>query len=113
MTTRSTSGESPRIVQSAQPDHKTGMGENRCVSETRASNDHRIAGAAPDPGASPDPQTGQPLNQYDGRLAQCGAGAKGGGEGLSAGARLDYQDAAQSERDRNSLITILTTSRPH
>jgi len=104
MTARSTPGKSPGNVQSAQLDHKTGTSENRCVSRARASNDRRIASAALNPGASPDPRSGQPPNEYARRLAQCADSAKGGGEGPSASERSEYQDAAQSERDRDSLV---------
>ena len=88
--------------------------ETQCVNEAKASSDHETANISAGPGASTDLQAQQLANERVQRLNECRSKADREREELSARERSHYQTAAQEERDRNSLIMILTTtSRPH
>jgi hypothetical protein len=45
-------------------------------------------------------------------IRECQASAKRQRDALSSRLRAEYEDRAQQERDHNSLITILTATRP-
>ena len=66
--------------------------------------------------ARPDALAGQVARQADTdedhEIAQCKDAARSDQDELAARLRSEYQDEAQQQRDRASLIMILTTSRP-
>lgn len=106
-------GPDPRIAYFERANQKINESENRCISESMMSNEDQIASISAGPGASLDLQTQQRVSERDQGLNECRANAERERERLSARERSDYQDAAQDERDRNSLMMILTTSRLH
>jgi hypothetical protein len=106
-------GPDPRIVRFEQEIRKIDEGENRCVSEAVKSSDRQIASIGASSSASADQQTQKLAAQRDRRLLECRADADREREELTARERADYQDRAQEERDRSSLMMILTTSRLH
>jgi hypothetical protein len=53
------------------------------------------------------------MNERDRDLSECRARADGQNAEISARERDEYALQAQQERDRASLMEILTTSRPH
>jgi hypothetical protein len=87
--------------------------EKHCLSATVTSNDRAVPRAATPQGASTVPKTQELLAERDRRVLACGANADRERKELSASETAAYQDRAQEERDRNSLILMLTTTRPH
>jgi len=106
-------GPDPRIAYIERANQEINESENRCIGEVMTSNEHQVASTAASPGAFLDLQTQQSVGERDRRLNECRANAERERERLSARDRSNYQDAAHDERDRNSLMMILTTSRPH
>jgi hypothetical protein len=49
----------------------------------------------------------------DRKLSECRTAAARDRDKLSTQARADYSDRAEQERDQESLMMILTTSKPH
>ena len=76
-----------------------------------ALNDDPIAQA--DLGVSTSPKTQELLAERDHRALACGANADRERQDLSARETAAYQERAQEERDRESLILMLTTTRLH
>lgn len=87
--------------------------ESQCINEAVTSTDHETANITEGPGASNDLRVQQAASERDQRLNDCRAKADREREELSARERAEYQKGAQEERDRNSLMMILTASRPH
>jgi hypothetical protein len=106
-------GPDARISQFEHQSQKIDESENRCITETVSSSKHQIASMAASSGAFADQQTQKLGAERDRRLLECRANADREREELSERERAVYQDRAQEEHDRNSLMMILTTSRPH
>jgi hypothetical protein len=93
-----------------QESRKIAQRENRCIGGTVTPRDSGIANVATTPGATADAQTN--AGERDRRLLECRAKADHERAELSARERADYQEHAQGQHDRNSLMMILITSRP-
>ena len=112
-TTAGTPRPNPRIAHFEQENRKITESENQCIGGTVTADNHGIADAATTPGASADLQAKKSAGERDRRLFECKAKADRERAELSARERADYQGRALEERDRNSLMMILTTSPLH
>jgi hypothetical protein len=106
-------GPDPRIARLEQDIQKIDESENRCISEAVTSSDRQIESTGAGTGAFADHQTQKLADDRDGRVFECRVKAEREREDLTARERADYETHVQEEHDRNSLMTILTTSRPH
>jgi hypothetical protein len=111
-TTAMTPRPDRRVAHLEQENQKIDESEHRCISEAMRSSDRQIASLAASRSASFDQQMQRLTSTRERSVFECRANADREREELSARERAIYQDRAQQERDRNSLITILTTSRP-
>ena len=66
----------------------------------------------PDPNADTGARTQTVANDRQRELSNCKANADREEDQLSARERAEYQSQAKDERERNSLMMILTTSLP-
>jgi hypothetical protein len=103
----------PRIGYFERENQTINESENRCISETLVSSNHQIASIASSPDAFVGQQTQKLAAMRDRRLSEGRANAERERKDLSVRERAYYQDDAQEERDRNSLMMILTTSTLH
>jgi hypothetical protein len=111
-TTARTPGQNPRIAEFEQQSQEIDENENRCISEAATTIDRQIASLAAGTGTSDNPQTQKLAVERDRKMFECRAKADREREELSAQVRADYQARAQEQRDLESLMMILTTSRP-
>jgi len=85
--------------------------EQQCIKEAVShSNEHAARVAKPD--ALAGQLARQADTDEDHEIAQCKDAARRDQDELAARLRAEYQDEAQQQRDRASLMMILTTSRP-
>jgi hypothetical protein len=101
-----------KVAYFGRENQKISESESRCISAAMTSSDADKASIVTNPGTYTG-QTMQRAGERDRRPDDCRANAEREREVLSARERTGYQDAAQDERDFNSLIMILTASRPH
>jgi hypothetical protein len=106
-------GPDPRIAHFEEENQTINESENRCISETLASGNGQMASIAASPDAFVGQQTHKLAAKHDRRLSECRANADRERKDLSVRERAYYQDGAQEERDRNSLMMIFTTSTLH
>jgi hypothetical protein len=111
-TTDKAPGLDPGIAHFEQESRKIDERENQCISGAATPGNHKIADAATTAGASADLQAKRFADERERRLFECRAKADRERAELSARERADYQERALEERDRNSLMMILTTSTP-
>jgi hypothetical protein len=112
-TTDKTPGLDPGIAHFEQESRKIDERENQCIGGAVTPGNHEIADVATTPGASADLQAKKSAGERERRLFECRAKANRERAELSARERADYQERALEERDRNSLMMILTTSTHH
>ena len=103
----------PSAVRFEQESRKIDEREKQCLSAMVTSNDRQIPEGATALRASTTPKTQELLAERDRRVLACSAKADRERQELSASETAAYQDRAQEERDRNSLILMLTTTRLH
>jgi hypothetical protein len=106
------SGAYPRITHFEQESQKIEERENRCVREAATPVDQKITNAETTPGTSSYLQANESSVKLQHRLFECRASADRERAELSARERADYQERGQEERDQNSLMMILISSRP-
>jgi hypothetical protein len=106
-----TPGQAQRLADFDREDQIINERENRCISQALKSNDRPRTGARP--GDSNDLQ--KQISEPDGnrRLLACITTADRAREKLSERERAIYAYHLQEEQDRDSLMMILITSRPH
>jgi hypothetical protein len=110
LTEKSPADSVPPLAHFEQESRKIAQRENRCIGGTLTPRDSVIANVATNPGATANPQTN--AGERERRLLECRANADHQRGELSARERADYQERAQEQHDRNSLMMILITSRP-
>jgi hypothetical protein len=86
--------------------------ENQCVGEALMRNRDQMARIAATPGASAEAQVQMENQVLDAELSECRARADRDSAKLTAHERDEYELEAKQERDRATLMTILTTSGP-
>jgi hypothetical protein len=106
------SGRDPQIAYFQRESQKINDSERRCISEASASSENRVGSVTASPEASNDNDKEQIASIPDKRLNTCRTNASHEREALSERERNDYRDDAQEQRDRRSLMAVLT-SRPH
>jgi hypothetical protein len=87
--------------------------EKRCINETLIRSRDKIAGIAATPDASVEAQTRQAADERDREISECHAWADEENAQIAEQERNEYALQAQQERDRASLMAILTASRMH
>jgi len=108
-------GQDPRHAYFQQERQEIDDSENRSVRQVLASGEHEIDSIAQSPGPSknPGPSRNDPSQQVAGeqtaRLDECRTSAAREKETLSERERKQYQDDAQKEGGRKSLMMILST----
>jgi len=97
----------------AQQSREVDQREAGCISEAESSSDRRLATTAASLDGLTEPQILQLTGDRNRDISDCQKIADQKREELSSRERAQYEAAAQSERERNSLMMILTASRPH
>ena len=108
----STRGLAPgqtRVDDFERENQKINESETRCINATLTAGDRSSTRL----GASDDPQKPKPESERARKLLACRAVADREREELSARERANYAGTAQQARELNSLMMILTTSKPH
>jgi hypothetical protein len=86
--------------------------EQQCIDNTLAHSRDEMAHIAATSDASVDVLMQRAKNERDRELSECRAEADGQNAEISSRERDEYALEAQQERDRASLMMILTTTRP-
>jgi hypothetical protein len=108
----STSRSYTRSADLAKESQQISDRERQCIRATVSRSDNQIAQIA----SSSDPPAGARIrirmaaNDRDSELAKCEATAQREKAELAARERAEYQRQATEQRERNSLMSILTTS---
>lgn len=105
-------GQDPRLAYFQRENQKIDERENRCIGEVLASSKQGIPPIATASGDSKDQQAEQVARGRAKGLDACRTNAAREREELSERERANYQDNAQEERDRKSLMMTLTSG-PH
>jgi hypothetical protein len=105
-------GQDPRIAYFQKERQEIRNSESRCIAEASASSDHEIASIPASPGASESDRRQQLMRERNESLDGCRTNAARQREALSERERKAYQDDAQKERSRDSLMMIFISG-PH
>jgi hypothetical protein len=114
-TNNSTDGTYTRSAELAKESQEISERERQCIHATVVRSNNQIARIAStsDPTADARSRMQMVANDRDREQAKCRATADREEEELSARERDEYQRKAKDERERNSLMSILTTSLQH
>jgi hypothetical protein len=107
-----TDGSDPRLAQLEQKSRIIAEREKQCVSKALARSRDELARMTATPAASAGLQTQQHDAERDREISECRATADNENAEISEQERNEYERQAQEERDRASLMAILTTSKP-
>ena len=107
-----TPGPDPKITSLEEERQIVAEHEKQCIDGTLARSRDEMALMAAQSGASAESLMQRAKNERDRELSECRAKADGDNAEISARERDEYALQAQQERDRASLISILTTSQP-
>ena len=106
-----TSDSDPRLVQFEEKRQSVAESEKECIDETLTRSRDEMARIAASPNASVESETQKVNYQRDREISQCRVTANNENAKISEQERKEYELQAQEERDRASLMAILTTSR--
>ncbi len=106
-----TSDSDPRLVQFEKKRQSVAESEKECIDETLTRSRDEMARIASSPNASVESETQKVNYQRDREISQCRVMANNENAKISEQERKEYELQAQEERDRASLMAILTTSR--
>lgn len=108
----STSGTYTRSAELAKESQQISERERQCISATVTRSNDQMAqiASSSDPPANAGIRIQMVANDRDRELAKCKATAEREENDLSARERAEYQRQAKEERERSSLLSILTTS---
>jgi hypothetical protein len=107
-----TPGPDPKITSLEEERQIVAEHEKQCIDGTLAHSRDEMTNVAATSGASAESLMQRAQNERDRELSECRAKADGDNAEISTRERDEYALQAQQERDRASLISILTTSRP-
>ena len=110
-----TGGTYTRLMKLRQESREIAERERQCIRAAVISRNNQIAQitAIPDPNADTAVRTQMVANDRQRELSKCKANADRQEDELAARERAEYESRAKDERERNSLMMILTTSLPH
>ena len=108
-----TSNSDPRLAQFEEKRRAVAESEKQCVDETLTRSRDEMARIAASPDASVESQTQKESYERDREISQCRVTANNENAKISEQERKEYELQAQEERDRASLMAILTTSLHH
>ena len=106
-----TSDSDPRLAQFEEKRRAISESAKQCIDESRTRSRDEMARIAASPDASVESQTQRESDERDREISQCRVTANNENAKVSEQERNEYQLQAQEERDRASLMAILTTSR--
>jgi hypothetical protein len=106
-----TSDSDPRLAQFEQRRQAVAESEKQCIDETMTRSRDEMARIAASPAASVESQMQKERYERDREISQCRVTANSENATISDEERKEYELQAQEERDRASLMSILTTSR--
>ena len=106
-----TSDSDPRLAQFEKKRRAVAESEKQCIDETLNRSRDQMARIAASPDASVESQTQKENYELDRDISQCRVTANNEDAKISEQERKEYALQAQEERDRASLMAILTTSR--
>ena len=107
-----TPGPDPKITSLEEERQIVAEHEKQCIDGTLAHSSDEMAHMAATSAASVELLVQRAKNERDRELSECRAKADGDNAEISARERDEYALQAQQERDRASLISILTISQP-
>ncbi len=108
-----TSNSDPRLAQFEKERRALAESEKQCIDDTLTRSHDETARIAATPDASVESQTQRVNYERDRGISQCRVTADDGNAKISEQERKEYELQAQEERDRASLMAILTTSLHH
>jgi hypothetical protein len=106
-----TSDSDPRLAQFENKRRAVAEKKKQCIDETLTRSRDEMAGITATPDASVESQTQRVNHERDREISQCRITANDENAKISEHERKEYELQAQEERDRASLMAILTTSR--
>ena len=106
-----TSNSDPRLVQFEEKRRAVAESEKQCIDESMTRSHDEMARITATPDASVESQTQRVNYERDREISQCRVTANDENAKISDQERKEYELQAQEERDRASLVAILTTSR--
>ena len=113
-TTNTWTGDSdPRLAQLEEKSRIIAEREKQCIDQTLTRSRDEMASIAATPDASVELRIEKINNERDRELSACRATADSENAEISRQESNEYELQAQQERDRASLMTILTASRMH
>ncbi len=107
-----TSDSDPSFDHLEQAIQKIDDGEKRCVDDITVRTNDESAQIAGTPETSTDPRIQMLVDERDRTILECQDHGDRLRETLTSGERAEYQARVQEERDRNSLMAIMTVSSP-
>jgi hypothetical protein len=107
-----TPGADPKITSLEEERRTIAEREQQCIDNTLKHGRDEMANIAATPDASVESLIQRAKNKRDRELSECRAEADGQNAEISERERDEYALQAQQERDRASLMMILTTTRP-
>jgi len=111
-TKNQTPGVDPKITSLEEERRIIAEREQQCIDNTLTHGRDEMAHIAATSDASVESLIQRAKNERDRELSQCRAEADGQNAEISSRERDEYALEAQQERDRASLMMILTTTRP-
>ena len=112
VTNTQTPGADPKITSLEDERRTMAEREQQCIDNTLKHGRDEMAHVAATSDASVESLIQRAKNERDRELSECRAKADGENAEISARERDEYALQAQQERDRASLMMILTTTRP-
>jgi hypothetical protein len=106
-----TSDSDPRLAQFEKERRAIAESEKQCIDESMTRSRNEMARVTATPEASVESQTQKESYKRDREISQCRVTANNEDAKISEQERKEYELQAQEERDRASLLAILTTSR--
>lgn len=108
----SASGNYTRRAEVAKEGQEISERERQCISATVTRSNNQVAriASSSDPPGNAGIRIQMVANDRDREVAKCKATAEREDNDLSARERAEYQRQAKEQRERNSLMSILTTS---
>ena len=112
VTNTQTPGANPKITSLEEGRRTIAEREQQCIDNTMKHSRDEMAHIAATSDASVELLKQRAKNERDRELSECRAEADGQNAEISSRERDEYALEAQQERDRASLMMILTTTRP-
>lgn len=112
-TSTRTGGSDPRLTQLEEKRRTIADGEKKCVDKTLARSRDEMARIAATPDYYVELRIERENEQRDREVSECHATADQENAEISEQERNEYELRARQERERASLMMILTTSRQH